>query len=135
MPSASWRDSRKTSCVECKHLARHGSPLSDACQREIRDASSSRNSSAKCFTFSQFVYIHVVARGVGVRVALVAGDLLHQVALYEPVLLVEQGTGEETDHAGTPARLLHEFLDVAFCDLGVVVGGEAHGEEGRREAF
>src|SRR5215218_4044260 len=39
--------------------------------------------------------VHVVARGVGVGVALVTGDLLHQVSLYEAVVRVEQGATEE----------------------------------------
>src|SRR5215204_1574829 len=79
--------------------------------------------------------VHVVARGIGVRVALVAGDLLHQVSLYEAVVRVEQGATEETDLGGTPARLPHELLDVAFSFLHVVVGSEAHREEGRRETI
>src|SRR3712207_8103967 len=64
--------------------------------------------------------VHVVAGGVGVRAALVAGDPLHHVAFYEAVLRVEQSAAKEANHAGTPARLLHELLDVALCDLGVV---------------
>src|SRR5215212_12222360 len=67
--------------------------------------------------------VHVVARGVGVGVAFVAGDLLHHVSLYEAVLSVEQSAAEEADLGGTPARLLHELLDVALRFLGVVVGG------------
>src|SRR5215217_9127436 len=47
--------------------------------------------------------VDVVARGVGVGVALVTGDLLHQVSLYEAVVRVEQGATEETDLGGTPA--------------------------------
>src|SRR5215218_1044008 len=77
--------------------------------------------------------VHVVARGVGV--ALVAGDLLHQVAFYEAVVRVEQGATEETDLGGTPACLPHELLEVALRFLHVVVGSEAHREEGRRETF
>jgi len=39
--------------------------------------------------------VHVVTGGVGVGVTLVAGDLLHQVSLYEAELSIEQGTAEE----------------------------------------
>src|SRR3712207_998706 len=64
--------------------------------------------------------VYVVARGVGVRAALVAGDRLHHVAFYEAVLRVEQSAAKEANHAGTPARLLYELLDVAFRVLDVV---------------
>jgi hypothetical protein len=67
--------------------------------------------------------------------SLVAGDLLHDVALYEAVVRIEQGATEEANLGGMPARLPHELLDVAFRFLHVVVGGHAHGEEGRGEAF
>src|SRR5215216_5825041 len=81
------------------------------------------------------VRVHVVVRRVGVQGALVARDFLHEPALNEAVLRVEKGATEETNHRGMPIRLLYELFDVPLCFLAIVVCGEAHREEGGREAF
>src|SRR5690242_10372557 len=80
--------------------------------------------------------VDVVARGVGAQAAwLVPGDLLHHVALDEPILRVGEGTREAGDPGRAPARLLLESPDVALGLLGVAVDGQTDREERGREPF
>jgi hypothetical protein len=78
--------------------------------------------------------VDVVAGRVHPEVTgLARDDLLHHAPLEEAVVGVEQRAAEHRDLVRAPPGLLLELPDVALGLLGVPVGGEAHGEEGRRQ--